>query len=143
MNDPQFQVRNAYKTALNNLAVGTGTVPFYSVPTRPARRPYIYISSMSLAGTHHTKTSWTSTVTVTLGIKQIYRNDKDGYKLIDDIANKIIQTLIVRPGNYQSLTGFEMITANLIGGDVPPVKDLRSGKEVERTLIIEHIITQN
>lgn len=143
MNDPQFQVRNAYKTALNNLVVGTYTVPFFHVPTRPARRPYVYLQSMSVAGTHHTKTSWASTITVTLGIKQIYRNDKDGYKLIDDIVDKVIQTLIVRPGSYLPLTGFEMITATLVGGEVPPAKDLRSGKEVERTLIIEHIITQN
>lgn len=142
MKDPQFQVRNAYKTALDNLSVGTYTVPFHYVPTRPARSPYIYLQSMSLAPIV-TKTSWASTVTVNLGVRQIYRNDKDGYKLIDDIADQIIQTLIVRPGSYLSLTGFEMITAILLATDVLPITDLRSGKEVERTLIIEHIITQN
>ena len=142
MKDPQFRLRAAYKTALDDLLVGTFTVPFFHVPTRPARRPYIYLKAMCVAGTPRTKNSFASTVTVDLGIKQIYRNDKDGYKLVDDIADKVIQTLIVRPGSYLSMTDFTMVTANLLNTDVT-INELRSGKEVERTLTIEHIITED
>jgi len=143
MNDPMKALKNAYDSALGNISVGSLQIPFYKVVNDSANEDYMYIQDFTMVESS-AKDDYQTECTITIAIASNYNNAYGDIDSGDDIANKILQTINVKAGNYLDLTGdgFYVITTSL-DNSTSAVRQEKDGTSLVRTLRFRHIIGES
>ncbi len=114
MNLPNKLLQQAYYSALNGQITYSGSnVPVYDVVPPDRTYPYIVLGSLNVLEDSFNNDTRIVTcifdVDVVTGFDGSFGGKSQGYDISDSVVNAIRKT----PGNYLSLSGFQMITAVL------------------------------
>lgn len=141
MKDLADELIKAYYDKLNNIVVGSFTVPFYDIVPTGASHPYIHVTDFT-SNDVEDKTEFGQEVTLTINIVSKYGHKEGGRKDTDDISDKVIQDIRTRSSGYLSLTNHYIITTTL-DNTLSFITEIEGGKLITRSIRFRHIIGEN
>lgn len=141
MKDPSVALKNAYKTALDNLSVNSRQTPFHKYLKEATATKYMYIAGLDIID-DSPKDSFQSIASITIACVAPFNNAYGDTSEADDIADQVNQTINVKAGSYLSLTGFFLITTSLENSS-EFIREEKGETQLVRTLRFRHIIGES
>lgn len=142
MKSPAKALKNAYETALQALSVGGQQTHFFKSLKQATGPRYMYISDYT-ENQRSTKDAFGTEVTMGITCVAPFDGSNGQIDEADDMADQVIQTVVVEPGSYMSITGFYNIVITLDDSGMSRPREEQNGTASVRTLRFRHIIGES
>lgn len=142
MKSPAKALKNAYESTLQALTVGGQQTHFYKALKKVTNPRYMYISGYTATDVSD-KDGFMTEVTLSVTCVAPYDGSNGQVDEADDIADQVIQAVVVKAGNYMNVVGFFIITLTLDDSGMSRPDEQQNETASIRTLRFRHIIGES